>query len=453
MKRKIAIAVLTFLVLSGITAQTIETDEDSLFGTTGTGESEGLFQDDTLVIDVEETEEDLGTILLTSDGVDIGGDFRFTTSSAWKYDGHEGPFGASLTDSPLTIDLGVSVYMDARPSETFRVFGKVDLSHPFSDDGGTRNFDEIFHVAELFSDFQIEDTVFFRAGKQTINWGVGYFFSPADLLNITEIDPEDPEAEQEGPVALKIHSPLGNHNLYLYIVPEDADRIEETAIAPKVEFVAGGTEIAFGAFYRSDLAPAAMATVTTSLLDFDIFAEGVLSYGSNKTFVVEDTAAPLGVGVETYDERLFPSVTLGFSYGWSDDLDNFIFNLNAQYLYNGEGYEDPDFLVTNAPGIGLLLDSGDIAKSDLVNPGTHYAAARGSWNSMLNTDISLGFLWIGNLSDGSGSAAPSISINAWEDMDISFTTAFRYGDPGDEYTPSGETLIMTLAINNGGGKF
>ena len=60
----------------------------------------------------------------------------------------------------------------------------MDVSYPFDDQGGTREFDEVFHVSELFSDFQFRDTLFFRAGKQTINWGVGYFFSPADLLYI-----------------------------------------------------------------------------------------------------------------------------------------------------------------------------------------------------------------------------------------------------------------------------
>ena len=47
-------------------------------------------------------------------------------------------------------------------------------------------------LSELFADFDVDNRVFVRAGKQTVNWGVGTFFSPANLINLDEIDPEDP---------------------------------------------------------------------------------------------------------------------------------------------------------------------------------------------------------------------------------------------------------------------
>jgi hypothetical protein len=443
--------------------ETIETDEDLLFGEPVEtineeeinikSEEEDLFGEGDLIADLEEKEEDMSTLLLSTEGVEIGGKYRFEASSSWSYDGAQGPFGANLTDDSLLLDLGVQVFMDARPFDDFRVFGKVDVSFPFTNEDGTRNFDDVFHVNELFSDFQAGDTLFFRAGKQTINWGVGYFFSPADLLNITEIDPEDPEAELEGPVSLKLHAPIGAHNLYLYTVFQDADSAGEIALAPKAEFVIGDTEIGAGLYYRSTNAPAVMTTLTTSVLDFDIFAEGVISYGSNRTFAVKDSAAPLGVSTKKYNDLFFPSATVGLTYSFSDDFNYFDLAFSAQYMYNGEGYSDPDFLKNNEAGVIGLLAAGDLSASDLIYTGRHYAAVNGTWTEMFGSDFNLACLWLGNLSDGSGMVTPSVTWNVIEYLDIVAKVGFMYGEKGDEYTPAGDAMALTLAATLGGGSF
>jgi len=466
MKRIALWLLMLMLIVSVVSAQEIiETDEDALFGTAeqtesdedvlfGTAEQtesdDGSLFEGGLVTDIEEKEEDLSTILLTAEGVEIGGRLRFEATSSWTYDGMGGPFGATLIDDPLRLDLGAAIYLDARPSETFRVFVKTDVSFPYDDAGGGQSFDADARVIELFSDFQLGDAVFFRAGKQTANWGVGYFFSPADLLNVTEIDSEDPEADLEGPIALKIHAPVGAHNLYLYTIFEDTDSAWQTALAPKVEFVIGDTEIGVGGFYRHGNAPAAMATLTTSVLNFELFAEGIVSYGSDKTFVVEDSP---GVPVRTYDDKLFPSATAGFSYRYSDDLDTFNVSLSAQYLYNGEGYKDPDFLKNNAFGVAGLKAAGALEMTDLMDTGRHYGAVNVGWNELFASDFNLGCFWLGNLADGSGLITPSITWNILDDMNVYVKTSFRYGETGDEYTPQGDGMSLSLAFNFGGGGF
>jgi hypothetical protein len=460
-------AILLMVLCSlSVPAQEIETNEEALFGSDDTarlsdagGEgasaavsAEEEFFSTELVADVQETEEDLSTLLLTTDGVEIGGRFRFDAVSEWNYDGLEGPFGAALTDDPLTLDLGAEIFLDARPSETFRVFAKADLSLPHEALSGAQPVEA--GVKELFADFQLSDVLFFRAGKQTTNWGVGYYFSPADLLNITEIDPEDPEAEREGPVAVKIQAPLGAHNLYLYTIVEDAGSAWQTAVAPKVEFVIGSVELGVGAFYRAGDPPAAMATLTTSFSDFDLFAEGLLAYGSDRVFVVADpAAAPFYVSTRTYADQLFPAATAGLSYRRSDDLDRFNISLSAQYLYNGDGYADPGFLKSNAAGIAALTAAGELGPKDLQQPGRHYGAAGAGWHGLLGSDFDLNLFWIGNLADGSGMIAPSINWEISDDLDLSVKTGFQYGEAGEEYTPLGEAMSLSLSINFGGGVF
>jgi hypothetical protein len=383
--------------------------------------------------------------------VEIGGDFRFEAKSSWAYDGIEVP--ADLAEQALEVDLGAKVFLDARPSEDLRVFARMNLSYPFSDGGGTRGFDEVFHVMELFSDFRLDDALFFRAGKQTIHWGVGWFFSPADLLNVTKIDPEDPEAELEGPVALKVQAPIAAHNLYLYVVLEDAADVYDVALAPKVEILAGDAEIGLGAYYRSGRAPAAMATITSAVGDFDLFAEGVLSRGSDRVFVVEDPAAPLGVSTRTWDERLFPSATAGLRYRWADDRSWFDLAIAAQYLYNGQGYEDPDLIAANPAGVAALLAAGGLSRGDLLQRGRHYGALSASWTEMFASDLTLSALWLANLADGSGAISPAIRWDCSDELRLSLKVSLMYGGAGAEYSPLGEAATVSLSAILGSGSF
>ena len=109
-------------------------------------------------------------------------------------------------------DLSGSLFLDARPSREFRAFAKIKGDVRLTESP----LDPNIALHELFADFTLADKAFFRLGKQTVNWGVGHFFSPADIINVGRIDPENPEAEREGPVALGLHLPSGRNNFYTY---------------------------------------------------------------------------------------------------------------------------------------------------------------------------------------------------------------------------------------------
>ena len=51
-----------------------------------------------------------------------------------------------------------------------------------------------------------------------------FLFTPrpqTPLHNLVSIEPEDPEAEREGPISLKVQVPFGVHNAYLNVVADD----------------------------------------------------------------------------------------------------------------------------------------------------------------------------------------------------------------------------------------
>ncbi len=443
---KIRIFVIAALVLSAVYVSG-EDNSDSI-------NTDDLFSDSGDLVTEESSSatdaKDFSNDLLTSDnGVRIGGKYYFEVTTDVTQSDLSSFSSSDVTDS-YTVDLGSTVFFDARPDEDIRVLGKVEITYPFTyeeDDGESRNFDDVFHVTELFSDFNIDNKVFFRAGKSTINWGVGYYFSPADLLNLSQIDPENPDDELEGPVSVKMNIPYGLNNFYLYIVsPEGITSASELALAPKAEFVIGSSEIGIGAYYQKDHAPAAMATVTTGGGDASLFAEGVVSYGSDKVFVNPDFST------ETYDDTLFFKGTVGGIYTWSDDLADFDLTFTGQYLYNGEGYDedDQDFLTANRLQI---ISTNVVSVSDIKESGKHYGAGSFYWKDMLGSDFSFNLFWLGNLSDGSGLLKPALSYDRFEDIGLSLSFPYYYGEAGDEYTVTGDSFGISFVVSLGGTAF
>ena len=476
----ISLTLLALPVFPAMAAEEIEgiSDEwgDDLFETGETSDewNDGLFETGDMIDEIEDYESSLSLSSLSlsspsssspedeflkSEKIEWGGSLTSDFTSRWTlggdYPASNSSTGTSSED--FDINLGASLFFDARPPDKdFRVFGKVKASYPFESKASTTEGGEVtvnsIQVFELFSDFNWNDRVFFRAGKHTIHWGTGYFFSPADVLNLTSIDPEDPEEQREGPVSLKTHIPVNVHNGYLYLIAHDIDKPDEIAAAPKIEFVIGNTETGIGAYIRKDVSPRGVITMTRPILDFDFFTETVFSYGSDKTFIrkTDDLVNyPLGIKTYTREDVLFFSGTAGFRYINSNRDISFM----GQYFYNGEGYKNPDILKDSSMGIASLIGAGQLNYQDLFQPGRHYGAAMINWSSIKDSDFGVSLFWIGNLSDGSGQVKPTFSWNPIDYAVISIGIPVFYGEKGDEYTPVGNNLSFSVEVSLGGGTF
>ena len=470
-------------------AQEVGTDEEALFGSPveagddgahgsldtadlfgsadgedaggGSGlDTSGLFDGEILVTE-REAAADAAAVPAAPPPVEIGGAYRFALTGEANWSSL-----SELAESPLqpdahraTVDLGASVFLDARPADDFRVFGKVDLSYPFTTDADAvpaRNFDDIVSVRELFSDFSLGDALFLRGGKHTIAWGVGYFFSPADVLNLTAIDPEDPDAEREGPVSLRVNLPIDFHNLYLYAIADPIDGGVQLAAAPKAEVVLDGAELGIGAYYHPDRVPRAMLTLTTSLLDFDLFAELEGSLGSDRRFVERaDGGSGNRFGLRTVrnTEDPFAAATGGLRYTYTPEAADWSATLAGQYLWNGEGYEDADLLRNNRAGVAALLAAGELSRADLLLPGRHYAAASLDVALGRGADWSAGVFWLSNLSDGSARVAPSVTFRPVDEVRLRAAAALTYGPAGAEMTPFGRRVSASFTATLGSGRF
>ncbi|MBP7263819.1 MAG: hypothetical protein KBB32_06560 [Spirochaetia bacterium] len=460
MRRAIAMGLAALLALGAAAQEAEGIDEDALFGS----EDEWLDQ-------VDEGQDDALAALVVSEGVVLGGSVSGSLDASWTWHDPWSGFDPAAPDEyGLQPGLSSLVFFDARPEEGSRVHASVKLGWPFASQRSFLTEATIYenpllsgewHIAtesetvgipnitvfELFTDFAYNDALFFRFGKQTLNWGPGYFFSPANVLNIQTIDPLNPTAQLEGPLSVRAHLPVAGtqHNLWAYAV-FDADTLkpEDTALAAKAEFVLGGWELSAGAWYAWERPLRGILTAAGSLDRVSVFSEAYLARGSDRTWVSDITTTLPFVETTTDDSSAFFKGTAGFMWTQSD----WKLTVAGQYLYDGEGYEDSererliDDAYANEADIKPILDpSGadpdeafsSFLKGLILNSGRHYAALSVAKSEFLHDDLSLSVFGVGNLSDWSGYARLSLSWRVFKGMSLDAWSGFAFGLSDSEY--------------------
>ncbi|MCE1207716.1 MAG: hypothetical protein LWX00_09970 [Spirochaetia bacterium] len=413
------------------------------------------------------------TSALKSDKVRIGGSFSGSLGAAatWNnpWDGSFDLFNADKTEP--SAQAKATVFFDARPDEDFRVYGSLNTSWPYAvaDSSGDNSIIPNVSVFELFTDFSWNDQVFFRFGKSTVKWGTGYFWSPADVINLEPINIFDPTSQRAGPLNLKIHVPvLGTqNNFYFYTILDEKNlAFSTTALAGKAEFLLGKYELGIGGYYRYDTAERGMLTLTGPLGDFDIFGEAMISRGSAKTFVTDiSVLPPFTVSTSEVDDHrstFYASASAGFMYSNQNS------NVSAvgQYYYNGEGYSDTtrtDLIGKATTVIAALGGAATVpgkamaqALSGLLfGSGRHYAALSLSKSKFLSDDFSLSILALANLSDFSGIIRPQASWKIIDRLSVTASPMFIFGGENTEYASlfGGDILAFSVSVSIGSGSF
>lgn len=404
--------------------------DDALFGT-----EDDLFGDP-IVTDVEQDPDaDAARELLESETVTIGGSYAFAAELRLDLTAEE---DEPTVTSGLT-ELRTRLLLDARPRDDVRGFVKVDLS--YGTEAGAA-----FELRELFADVTLADTVFLRAGKQTLTWGVGVFFRPANLLDLERVDPEDPEAELAGPVAVKAQLPIDASNLTGYLILRDLGSGDELDLAARYEFLVEGFEVTVGGLVRTAGPWALMATGSGSIEDVAVFAAAVVQGNSDKRFVVRAPGAPLGVAAVTSD-AVFVSGTLGARYRWTSEDERVDVTGIGQLLFNGLGYDDPSVLTDDPFAIAALLAVGELRPRDLVERGRFYAAVSVAATDLLDTDLNPSLFWLGNLDDGSGTMSASVRWDGLDPLRPSLGYRLVYGAEGEEFSPFGGSHVLTLGVS------
>ncbi|MCR4938763.1 MAG: hypothetical protein K5930_01480 [Treponemataceae bacterium] len=426
-------------------------DDDLLFGSSDddlfTSSDDDMFGGDDMFgeeITADESSSGLsvfsGLDLINTEKVRFGGSASFGISSNTSFNNlfssnveSASYWKDSFYNTILSPSIGAELYFDAHPDEILRLYGKVGVDYPFSVTSGFVSVPN-FYVKELFTDFSLGDNLYFRFGKHAVKWGVGYFFSPADVINLGAIDPENPTAVREGPVSLRTQITIpGTQNcLYLYGILGDKNLVRDAAFAAKYEFLVGNYEIGTGFWYKYMRSPRLMVTTTGSLKDISLFAEGVAAWGREEEWA-DDTAFT--------DMKPVFQATLGGSYTWNEPK----ISLSMQYFYNGFG----------------VADIKDSNLQDLISKrmlysycGQHYVATSISKSSLFdNDDIGLSLFGIMSLTDLSGMGSLNCSISLFRNCSMSFGPSFTFGPEKSEYiylsAMNDQNTLRTIMMSDG----
>lgn len=374
---------LTFCFVS-ISAQSDDFSDEDYFSSDDSLFSDDVFSEDSLFADgdgIDEVNEvsaktDLSKGILFEDGsIKIGG--NFTTSLETKtvlYSEENKSFGENLKDSVLTPTANANLIVDARPTQSLRMYTKFGIQYPYTVKGNLQNknsFDKTvtlntqgtisdwFSLKELFTDFSIADTAFFRFGLHTVTWGTGHFFSPvSDLINTSPIDPENTSAQVDGSLNLRTQIVLPNTQncLWFYVIPSTdfvagttADTyLRDTALAAKADLVFGNWEFGIGGFYKYQNSPKAMLTASGSLKNVSVFGEFVYRYGADSEWLAKKD--------DWSDKTNIFQATVGLSRYWKNPA----ITLAAQYYYDGNNKDMTHQYLTYGHNVAALLSFGKI---------------------------------------------------------------------------------------------
>lgn len=457
----------------------IEIDEDALFGGSDGSDDEGSLDDDlfgsseddlfggdggdSLIEDIPETEDGATEAyldFLTSEEIRIGGSYASSMTSYWSW---QNPAEDDV-DERLRLNLRASVFLDARPSSNFRVFMKTGIRYPFT--RGTvvstpGDKDTIINtlnasISELYTDINFDQTLFLRFGKQNVNWGVGRFWKPADFISLTPIDPDNPEEQREGPVALKATLPFGLNEIDTYVIADESVRkVEDLGFATRGNFfftlgdVPLETQLGLG--YQKDRPLRLMTTVRIPLSGVSIFLEGRLSFGRQGQKIVS-------AGNIQEDDDVYFSGTAGLNFRESNLFESIVdLSIFGQYYFQGEGYDDSSLLPT-----ALARLNNGIHQSTIENFGKHYTGLSLTLGDLFLEDLSISSFWTANWSDLSGTVDTGISYRLFDGFFLTFSMINSYGDDDSEYgTTYGPLtgknrfgkLAFAVTLDVGGGTF
>ena len=440
------------LIIGLLTAFAFAQSDDELFG----GSDDDLFTDDSIVEvkDVSAKSDLSKGVIFDTGSIKVGGSLSAgITTNTVLYSPEENDLGKNIYASTLKPDLSAMLSVDARPTETLRIYTKFGFAYPFQNkataNGNSIVIADWFKLKELFTDFSLKDTAFFRFGIHTVTWGTGYFFSPvSDMINTSSIDPENPEKQVDGALNLRtqIVFPNSQNCLWFYVIPSTnftnqtaESYMRETALAGKFDLLIGNWEFGIGGFYKYQNAPKVMLTATGSLRKIGFFGEFVYSYGSASEWARNNNWD---------DKTSIIQATAGFSYMWKEPQ----ITLAAQYYFNGND-KDPAAYVIGGHNIAALLSFGKLFNN---NDFTASIFAIGNFGRKEMTSAEREMLKLSGATDEMLAAVSGTALTSTAMLYYSPIKELKVGlGPSITFKTfeANPTISLKLSATLGGGKF
>ncbi|MDR0878148.1 MAG: hypothetical protein LBN21_08855 [Treponema sp.] len=214
--------------------------------------------------------------------------------------------GYGAFSSPLGGKISAGLGLDVQISETLRAKSSFEYSLPDS-----------FSLKEFFFDYNLRNTVFIRAGKYETAWGISPNFQFANLLSRV------PDKNAGGDaIMVKADIPIGIGGLQLLALTRSgflksggkAPGLDEIGFGGKYNMAFPWADIDMGLYFYDPMPLRGFVSVTTTLGNTAIYAEGMAS-----------------IEHKTMDD-LHLSATLGFLQSFFSGK----LRINGEVFFNGE---------------------------------------------------------------------------------------------------------------------
>ncbi len=403
---------------------------------------EELFSDGDFILAEEEivrnnVDEELGKPRLGFSG-EINTRFKHTSYSA------ENDWLALANDDYriLTGQTILDFFVDHRFNRNFRSFANVEFEGIVEDNsqsGTTEDFN--YCIKEFFIDVNLKQKVYSRLGKQVLQWGLGYFWNPTDLINIDQKNFFDLDRGREGAYGIKAHIPYGmKKNVYLFLRMDEEDKTKLHSLSGKYEFLAGNTEMSFSAWCKENSKPVFGFNISGRLSDLDLRAELCVANEYDAYTMDYET-----LEITKEQGNLIPKACFGLTkyYDHGDIRDRIM--VTGEFYYNGAGYEKNiiDRIKDNPRAKGLFMER-------VYQPyrnSKYYLALFSSIQKFIVPDLTLKINAIGNLADHSVTASCGIDYSPnLSDASFSLKDNGYFGDKNTEAKFLGKDLSISLGM-------
>jgi hypothetical protein len=361
----------------------------------------------------------------------------------------------NLADNTFSNLVGGDFLVDIRLQKGFKAF--LDLNLGFVPGGTptthtfypgplvlTENQETALLIKEVFVDFNVANTVYFRAGKQVLKWGTGYFWNPTDLINIEHRSFTNLDALRQGVFGLRsdvVFAPWWHLYTFVNLNGVTSADIWDTAFAARSEFLVGATEFAASAWLKSGKIPVFGADLTMPLFwSLNLTAEGTLSWGDNQD-KYDPTTGPYQVRTQ-----LVPKIDVGLSRTFDAfDVKDRI-NVALEFFYNGNGYSQKMFELLSPLGPLQTFVAGGYFQSGYY--GQYYGAAFVTISDFGTTNMTLTLSGLANFSDLSGTALAGWSWSPVNNFTLGVQLGAYLGADKREYTLGFNSTTLQLTSGN-----
>lgn len=332
-----------------------------------------------------------------------------------------------------------NIFLDVRLKNDVKAFVNLETTYL-----SQRKATEVA-LRELFFDFNYARRVYFRTGKQVLQWGRCYLWNPTDLINIEKKPFIRKIGYREGAYGMKFHAPFGTkYNIYGFIDTGNASYEEDIGGALKFEFLLGGTEMAFSGWAKNNYNGVFGYDISSRLGDIDIAGEASASYGDNTRHIREQSGV---LDIYRKTGEWIPRASVNLSKGFRVGNFNDRLTVTSEFFYNHTGYEDDVFgdgtVYAFSTPVGLSMTGTKreyLLGNGLYDPNyssKYYGALFISLGRFIITDMTLNANYIRNCNDGSGILSTGVSYKDLNDLSAGLLVNSYIGPGEREYTYSG----------------